>query len=73
MIAKNHAAIPIDAPKTVMLAVAQPDTFNFRLLSDALKKRFPQFKFKDLPDESSKPGLDSSRVSHPVNSSQNNK
>lgn len=46
-------------------AVTQPETVNFKDLSDALQERFPHLKIKDLPDEPSKPAVDSYRVRQP--------
>ena len=42
--------------------ISQPDTVPTRIVLDALKKRFPHYKFLDGKDEEPQPLLDNTKV-----------
>lgn len=46
----------------MLRAVSQPDTVPVKDLLDALRKRFPQYSFEDVPYEAPKPVLDNSKA-----------
>ena len=64
-IARGHVLAAENKSAQGRYIISQPDTVPTSILLDALKKRFPHYKFLDGKQEEPQPLLDNTKVNTP--------